>query len=197
MPERLLATDPHRALWMTDPDLCCRIRKTEPLAARSARLRRLVHRPQALPERGARRLAPVRGGRRAHQDQPAGELGRRRAEGLYASGTTCRRIRWSRAAIPRSAACPAPAAWRRARTRAPAAGAASTRPNAAFTPASKPTAAGSEHMPLWKNGRFIETTGRSLRTESRCPTAARRSSASSAGAKSATRLASATRRSAF
>lgn len=31
-PERLIARDPHRALWMTDPDLCCRIRKTEPLA---------------------------------------------------------------------------------------------------------------------------------------------------------------------
>jgi phosphoadenosine phosphosulfate reductase len=31
-PDRLHARDPHRALWMTDPDLCCRIRKTEPLA---------------------------------------------------------------------------------------------------------------------------------------------------------------------
>jgi phosphoadenosine phosphosulfate reductase len=31
-PERVLARDPHRALWMTDPDLCCRIRKAEPLA---------------------------------------------------------------------------------------------------------------------------------------------------------------------
>jgi phosphoadenosine phosphosulfate reductase len=30
-PERLLARDPHRALWMTNPDLCCHIRKTEPL----------------------------------------------------------------------------------------------------------------------------------------------------------------------
>jgi phosphoadenosine phosphosulfate reductase len=30
-PERLLAKDPHRALWMTNPDLCCHIRKTEPL----------------------------------------------------------------------------------------------------------------------------------------------------------------------
>ncbi len=30
-PERLLAADRHRALWMTDPDLCCHIRKTEPL----------------------------------------------------------------------------------------------------------------------------------------------------------------------
>ncbi len=30
--DRVLAADPHRALWMTDPDLCCRIRKTEPLA---------------------------------------------------------------------------------------------------------------------------------------------------------------------
>jgi phosphoadenosine phosphosulfate reductase len=30
-PERLSAKDPHRALWMTNPDLCCAIRKTEPL----------------------------------------------------------------------------------------------------------------------------------------------------------------------
>ena len=30
--ERLRQSDPHRALWMTDPDLCCRVRKTEPLA---------------------------------------------------------------------------------------------------------------------------------------------------------------------
>jgi phosphoadenosine phosphosulfate reductase len=30
-PERLAAKDPHRALWMTNPDLCCYIRKTEPL----------------------------------------------------------------------------------------------------------------------------------------------------------------------
>ncbi len=30
-PERLAALDPVKALWMTDPDLCCRIRKTEPL----------------------------------------------------------------------------------------------------------------------------------------------------------------------
>jgi len=30
-PARLTAKDPHRALWMTNPDLCCHIRKTEPL----------------------------------------------------------------------------------------------------------------------------------------------------------------------
>ena len=30
-PERVSAKDPHRALWMTNPDLCCFIRKTEPL----------------------------------------------------------------------------------------------------------------------------------------------------------------------
>jgi phosphoadenosine phosphosulfate reductase len=30
-PDRLTAKDPHRALWMTNPDLCCAIRKTEPL----------------------------------------------------------------------------------------------------------------------------------------------------------------------
>ena len=30
-PVRLAANDPRRALWMTNPDLCCHIRKTEPL----------------------------------------------------------------------------------------------------------------------------------------------------------------------
>lgn len=30
-PARLLGSDPHKALWMTNPDLCCQIRKTEPL----------------------------------------------------------------------------------------------------------------------------------------------------------------------
>ena len=29
--DRIDRLDPHRALWMTDPDLCCQIRKTEPL----------------------------------------------------------------------------------------------------------------------------------------------------------------------
>ena len=30
-PARLQLKDPHKALWMTNPDFCCRIRKTEPL----------------------------------------------------------------------------------------------------------------------------------------------------------------------
>ncbi|MCR4281712.1 MAG: phosphoadenylyl-sulfate reductase [Bauldia sp.] len=30
-PARLAIKDPHKALWMTNPDLCCQIRKTEPL----------------------------------------------------------------------------------------------------------------------------------------------------------------------
>lgn len=30
-PARLAERDPHKALWMTNPDLCCQIRKTEPL----------------------------------------------------------------------------------------------------------------------------------------------------------------------
>jgi phosphoadenosine phosphosulfate reductase len=29
--DRLAENDPHRALWMTNPDLCCHIRKAEPL----------------------------------------------------------------------------------------------------------------------------------------------------------------------
>ncbi len=31
-PSRVAELDPIKALWMTDPDLCCHIRKTEPLA---------------------------------------------------------------------------------------------------------------------------------------------------------------------
>ncbi|HMN88122.1 MAG TPA: phosphoadenylyl-sulfate reductase [Bauldia sp.] len=31
-PARVAGADPHRALWMTNPDLCCQVRKTEPLA---------------------------------------------------------------------------------------------------------------------------------------------------------------------
>ena len=31
-PDRVTLADPHRALWMTNADLCCHIRKTEPLA---------------------------------------------------------------------------------------------------------------------------------------------------------------------
>ena len=31
-PEKLASADPYKALWMTDADACCRIRKTEPLA---------------------------------------------------------------------------------------------------------------------------------------------------------------------
>jgi phosphoadenosine phosphosulfate reductase len=30
-PARLALKDPHKALWMTNPDLCCQVRKTEPL----------------------------------------------------------------------------------------------------------------------------------------------------------------------
>jgi phosphoadenosine phosphosulfate reductase len=30
-PDRIASKDPHRALWMTNPDLCCHIRKTQPL----------------------------------------------------------------------------------------------------------------------------------------------------------------------
>ncbi len=30
-PQKLAANDPYRALWMSNPDLCCHIRKTEPL----------------------------------------------------------------------------------------------------------------------------------------------------------------------
>ena len=143
-PARLAANDPHRALWMTNPDLCCHIRKTEPLQRALDRLRRLVHRPQALPERAARRARAVRGRRRAHQGQPAGELVDRRPQGL------CRPARPARASAGRQGLSldRLRALHRRgsppARTSAPAAGAASTRPSAASTCRSRPTAAAFE-----------------------------------------------------
>ncbi len=70
--ERLAALDPVKALWMTNPDLCCRIRKVEPLGRAingfdawfTGRKRFQIER--------AFGAGAVRGGRRAHQGEPAG-----------------------------------------------------------------------------------------------------------------------------
>ena len=52
-------SDPDGTLWRREPDLCCHIRKTEPLGRGAGRLRRLDHRPQALPGRDAHGLPAV------------------------------------------------------------------------------------------------------------------------------------------
>ena len=100
--------------------------------ARAGGFRRTDHRPQALPDQRARaddaRQSNISTAASASIRWPTGRSPiskptRRR--------TSCRAIRWSRTAIPPSAACPARAASRRARAIATAAGPASTRTNAA------------------------------------------------------------------
>ena len=56
--------------------------RSMPLGRAIEALRRLDHRPQAVPERDPRSPAAVRGRGRAHQDQSAGGLGRDRTAGL-------------------------------------------------------------------------------------------------------------------
>ncbi len=108
-----------RALWMTDPDLCCQIRKTEPLDAEIARLGRLVHRPQALPDQRARWRSRI--SRLTSDDRikvnPLAYLRRTSSCPMpITSSTGSPSTRCSRRATNRSAACPAPQESPRART---------------------------------------------------------------------------------
>ena len=118
-------------LWETQPDLCCAIRKVEPLGRALGDLDALDHRPPPRPVADARRRAEGRLGRdaRAVEGEPARRLGRRALLGLHPRA----RPALQPAARPRlrrrSAA-------RTARSRAPAAraaGPALTRPSAAST----------------------------------------------------------------
>ena len=68
--------DPHRALWMTNPDLCCHIRKTEPLQRALTGFDAWFTGRKRFQNAAARRAAAVRGRRRAHQGQSAGRAGR-------------------------------------------------------------------------------------------------------------------------
>ena len=102
--------------------------------ARARRLRRLDHRPQKLPDRDAVARAAVRGRGRSGQGQSAGRLERDRSSRLHPRRRPAAPSAGRQGLSRRSAACPAPAASRPAKTRAPAAGAAAPRPNAASTP---------------------------------------------------------------
>ena len=143
-PERLAAKDPHRALWMTNPDLCCHIRKTEPLQRALAgfdawftgrkRFQNAIRADLPLFEADGERIKvnPLAGW---SADGP---------EGLRAPPRPARAPARRQGLSRRSAASPAPPACCPARTSAPAAGAASTRSSAASTFRWRPTAAAFE-----------------------------------------------------
>ena len=104
---RLAQEDPDRLLSYKDPDLCCWIRKVEPLDEALTPFWRWIT--------GRKRVAGDRRGRRWRPSRPmaAGSRSIRWPTGRAATSqpiwrrTACRRTRWSPTAIPRSAACPA------------------------------------------------------------------------------------------
>ena len=131
-------------LFDRDPDLCCALRKVEPLERALAGVRRLGHR--AAPRRDAdpgerARSSAGTTSKRQGQGLPARPLDRRTTSTPTSPSTTCWSTRCCTTATPRSAAGRAPAASRRARTRAAAAGPAPARPSAASTSEPHPTTA--------------------------------------------------------
>jgi phosphoadenosine phosphosulfate reductase len=126
--EERATKDPEGTLWSKNADACCDFRKTIPLS------------------RALEPFAAQITGRKRFQNAPtcsrwnistAATASIRCGSGTCTSSkplpnaTICRAIRWWKTAIPRSAACLAPAASRRARTIAPDAGRAPTRMSAA------------------------------------------------------------------
>ena len=97
------------------------------------RFRRLDHRPQAVPGRGADDVAGdrERPGHRPAQAQSIGRLVARTISGTIAGCASCRCIRWSPAAILRSAASPARGPVKEGEAVAPGGGGSWTRPSAA------------------------------------------------------------------
>ena len=122
-------------LYKTDPDLCCKLRKVQPLADRAGRLRRVGDRaaPGRDPQPGdrpGRRLGRPQG---QGQGLPAGPVDRRAGRAATSPRTACWSTRSCTTATRRSAAGRAPAGSRPATTRAAAAGPAPTRPSAGST----------------------------------------------------------------
>ena len=130
----LVRHDRHGRLFEDDPDLCCHIRKTEPLAEELDGFAAWItgrKRFQGGLGPASRRSSPspAPAGSSSTRSRP----GTRRGSRPTGSGTTSRPTPSWRAATARSAAPPAPARPATARTPAPGAGSASTRPSAAST----------------------------------------------------------------
>ena len=133
-----------RSLAAEDPEKISLRRAIPTAAAKSARCRRWPRRSKASrPGSPAARVFRARRARAVPLFEAEGERVKvnplvgwsaSRRPRLTSAKPACRPIPWSPRAIPRSAACPAPARSGRAKIRAPAAGAAAARPNAASTP---------------------------------------------------------------
>ncbi len=122
-------------LYKTDPDLCCQLRKVQPLvdalAGYDAWATGSAPRRDPQPRhRPGRRLGRPQG---QGQGLPAGALERRRRRALHRRATASWSTPWSTTATPPSAAHPAPGGWRPATTRAAVDGPAPTRPSAGST----------------------------------------------------------------
>ena len=102
-------------LWRREPDLCCHIRKTEPLQEALEGFAAWITGRKRF-QAGLRSQLPIdRAGvvERADQAQPAGALVGRGRRALPSAAQPAASIRWSTGATGRSAASPAPARWRR------------------------------------------------------------------------------------
>ena len=132
--ERQLAEeDPEKFLWSSDPDRCCAIAQSRAFGESAGKLRRLDQRSQTLPGRDPRRVAVVRERWRAHQAQSARDLDAGRHQSLFQEARPAAASAGRQEITSRSAAFPAPRRSGPAKTRAPGAGAAAAKPNAACT----------------------------------------------------------------
>ncbi len=133
-PFRLAARDATGLRWSFDPDGCCEIRKVEPLRRALGGFdawlsgRKGFQAPH--PERTCRASRSTRASSRSIRSP----TGTGRGSTPISPPTICRATRSKPKASPRSAACRARRRSGPARTRAPGAGAAGTRRNAASTP---------------------------------------------------------------
>ena len=116
-----------------EPDLCCHIRKTEPLDQALAGFAGWITGRKRF-QGGVRTALPAiesRPGHRPAQAQPVGRTGPRTTSGTIAGCASCRCILCWRAAIPSIGCSPAHGRSRMARMSGPVDGGSSTRPSAA------------------------------------------------------------------
>ena len=129
--ETLSREDPDRELWFSDPDACCRIRKVEPLARALAPFAAWINGRKRFQGGAARRDSRRRGRRREAEIQSVRQCLARGDRGDLQAGKTAAASA-GRLGLPVGRLHALHAAGpRRTRTRAPAAGAARPRQNAA------------------------------------------------------------------
>ncbi len=133
--------DPEGTLWSRNADACCDFRKTVPLGRALEPFEAQITGRKRFQTRERANMQPVEYFEGRFRFNPLWQWDLHQLEAYTGAPQAAAAIRWWKTAIPRSAACPAPAASRPARIIAPAAGRASTRMSAAST---SPTAAASD-----------------------------------------------------